>query len=212
MEEPPAPGGKGRLRTQWAGISLEKKLSLFIAPVFVSVVTAILIARLTGPDDSPTPPTIPTSPPTPITAVDTLYTERVRAICDRDGASEREAKAKATEAQKLLDSGDVSGFFTAVNDGQLEYLNDSKEISGQLRALTPPGHLADVQAQAVTAWGRQIAAEQAFLDDLRRRIPRGLEEVMRFFQEYDNSDARDSEEEKDGHLRTLGGAGCNPTP
>ena len=46
-----------RLKKQWSEISLEKKLAMFVAPVFVAVVSGILISGISGAfgsDDSST--------------------------------------------------------------------------------------------------------------------------------------------------------------
>jgi hypothetical protein len=40
------------LGAQWTNISLEKKLGMFVAPIFVAVITAVLVPRLTGGNNS----------------------------------------------------------------------------------------------------------------------------------------------------------------
>jgi hypothetical protein len=43
MKEPKKAGEKLSLREQWARISLEQKLAMFVAPIFVFIITAVLI-------------------------------------------------------------------------------------------------------------------------------------------------------------------------
>jgi hypothetical protein len=49
---------KRNLRQKWAEVSFEKKVSMFVAPIVVFVVTGVLIPRLLGDDDDkPSGPT-----------------------------------------------------------------------------------------------------------------------------------------------------------
>ena len=203
MAHAPNPGIMSRLRTQWAGISFEKKLSLFIAPVFVSVVTAVLIAALIG-SDGPTP-----ALPGPN---EDQYRQRVRALCSRDGAAERDVKAKADRVYAdIVSSQDFSRFARELTTIQLDTINTSKELAGELQSLTPPTSLEDLQADAVDVWRRQIDADQAYLDELRRTIPSGPAALLTMSSQYDASTARRLEDQKDEYLRMLASGGCNPT-
>ncbi len=63
------PSKKPSLREQWASISLEQKLAMFVAPVVVFVITAVLIpaVREAVRDAFTTNPTVTTPTSTPTT-------------------------------------------------------------------------------------------------------------------------------------------------
>jgi hypothetical protein len=205
-------------KDNWARIPFERKVAMFVAPVFVAVVAGFLLSLIGGSLPKANPgPSAPISVPSG--SIKAEYQRRIREICSDRALLvpryEQKAKTSAEHLQASFSSDGtaaVIGFMTDIVQILMDENSGEIGLKEQLKALSPPADLESIHNESVATWEQDIASQQRAADDLRGKLGSNfnLSDTLAFLQSYDLSTVRQQDDRLDGYLVHLAGSGCNP--
>lgn len=187
----------------------KRRAPIVAGAAILGLVVLVAFLMLQRDDPPPAGSTATTLGPSPDGRA--AYQTAVRGVCDRKARDEGQVKARSNEIQQNFQAtGDFDGLYGAMLSLAMESINDGLNLGGTLKALSPPADLSPIHKKAVDAWDRQIEAQRAFNDGMRKAGANGLEEFSSFLTTYDGSAARTADDEVNQSLIQLAGSDCRP--